>query len=144
MARSSVMKLVYALVIAVALIFGGAVFFRYYENWDWLDSFYFAVTTLSTVGYGDLQPTRPETKLFVIFYVLFGVAMMFYAFNALAQYWVGKREPDFHKRLDSLAHFSHRPDAKPALAKAAAKPVPKIAGKQPAAYSTPIFTLNNF
>jgi len=33
---------------------------------DWLNSFYFAMVTLSTIGYGDIVPTNPSAKLFVI------------------------------------------------------------------------------
>lgn len=106
--RESQMKLVYAVFVVFLIILAGAFVFHHYERWSWLDSFYFAVTTLSTVGYGDLHPTRPETKLFIMGYILFGVAIMFYALNALGQYWVESREKGFHKRLDSFTRFNHR------------------------------------
>ena len=37
-----------------------------------LDVIYFAVVTLSTVGYGDIVPDSTMTKLFASFFVLFG------------------------------------------------------------------------
>ena len=41
-------------------------------------SSYFALTTLSTVGYGDYFPVSKEEKIFVIFIMLAGVAFFSY------------------------------------------------------------------
>ena len=41
----------------------GAVLYHFLEGWNWLDSFYFVVITLTTIGYGDFSPTTPITKL---------------------------------------------------------------------------------
>ncbi len=105
--RDSQMKLFYAVFVAAVIVVVGAVFFHTYEKWGWLDSFYFAVTTISTVGFGDLHPTVPETKIFVMGYVIFGVAIMLYAFNALGQYWVENRQQSLHKRIGSFARLGH-------------------------------------
>jgi len=103
--QDSKKNIAYILFIVPLLIVVGAVVFHYLENWDWLDSFYFAVTTITTVGYGDFSPTRPETKLFVIFYILVGVGVMLYGLSTLGQYWVERRERPFGKRLSSLRNF---------------------------------------
>ena len=34
------------------------------EGWSVLDSIYFCVTTVATVGYGDVVPSRDASKLF--------------------------------------------------------------------------------
>jgi len=48
-------------------------FYHLSEWWSWIDSFYFSVTTLATVGYGDLAPTKDSSKLFTVFFIIFGV-----------------------------------------------------------------------
>ncbi|MDX1417142.1 MAG: ion channel [Candidatus Promineifilaceae bacterium] len=53
-----------------------AALFHWLESWNWLDSFYFVVITLTTIGYGDLSPTTPLTKLITIFVALNGVAIL--------------------------------------------------------------------
>ncbi len=63
------------LVVLLFLIVGG-VFYPLVEGWTVLDSLYFGVTTLTTVGYGDMGPTTDGSKIFTAFYVFFGVAIV--------------------------------------------------------------------
>jgi voltage-gated potassium channel Kch len=60
----------------------GTVFYHYTEGWGWIDSLYFSVITLSTVGYGDFSPTTPFTKLFTTVYIFLGISI-FAAFASM-------------------------------------------------------------
>jgi hypothetical protein len=64
------------IVAEIVLLASGTVFYRYTEQWDWLDAIYFCVVTLATVGYGDLSPTTAWGKAFAIPYIIIGVAML--------------------------------------------------------------------
>jgi hypothetical protein len=46
-------------------------------SWSTVESFYFAVVTMSTVGYGDLAPESTFGKLFTAVYILVGVLIIF-------------------------------------------------------------------
>jgi voltage-gated potassium channel len=48
---------------------------------DILNSLYFTVQTIATVGFGDIQPITPIQKLFTITLVMGGVALLAYAFT---------------------------------------------------------------
>ncbi len=61
--------------VALTLV-SGTLFYRGVEGWSLLDSLYFSVVTLTTVGYGDLHPTTAYGKIFTIFYLLFGVGLI--------------------------------------------------------------------
>jgi voltage-gated potassium channel len=50
---------------------------------SWLDGLYQAVTTLSTVGFHEVKPFDPPTKLFTIALIIFGVGTVFYTLTLL-------------------------------------------------------------
>ena len=54
----------------------GWLFYHWAEGWSWIDSLYFSVVTLGTVGYGDFTPSTPLSKLFTIFYILNGIGVL--------------------------------------------------------------------
>lgn len=65
----------------------GIVFYHYVEKLTWLDSAYYTVITLATVGYGDITPKTSAGKLFTIFYVMIGITI----FISLANTIIKKR-----------------------------------------------------
>lgn len=72
------------IIIYVAFIITvGAVLYHWLEGWSWVDSFYFVVITLTTIGYGDLTPTTPLTKLITIFYGVNGVIVLLMLFDVI-------------------------------------------------------------
>jgi voltage-gated potassium channel len=67
--------------VAVFFIAFGTVFYHFVEHLKWLDSLYFTVVTLATIGYGDIVPKTDVGKLFTVFYILIGITI----FVALAR-----------------------------------------------------------
>jgi len=72
--------------LTIIIVSGGAVFFRFAEDWSWVDSFYFTVITLTTVGYGDLSPTGALSKVFSIFLILIGIGVLITFVERVARY----------------------------------------------------------
>ena len=65
------------LLAAVLLLLGTAtVVYRFVEDWSWVDSFYFSTVAVTTVGFGDLAPSTDGSKLFTVFYVIAGIALI--------------------------------------------------------------------
>ena len=48
-------------------------------KWTFTDSVYFCTVTMSTVGYGDLSPTMPGTKVFTFVWIIIGIVVVFSA-----------------------------------------------------------------
>jgi hypothetical protein len=68
---------------AAVMIFLGAAVYHWLEGWDWLDSLYFVVITLTTIGYGDFSPTTPLTKIITIFYGINGIILLLMLFDVI-------------------------------------------------------------
>lgn len=64
------------LVWAFTQILVGTLVFRWLKGWSTVDSLYFSVVTLATVGYGDLHPTTEAAKLFTVLYILLGLGVL--------------------------------------------------------------------
>lgn len=62
----------------------GTVGYHYLEGWDYLDSLYFTATTITTVGYGDLHPSSPASKLFTLGIMFAGIGLGFYVLSTFA------------------------------------------------------------
>lgn len=61
---------------AFLLLVTGTVVYRYLEDWSWVDSLYFSVVAVTTVGFGDLAPSTDGAKLFTVVYLLAGVTII--------------------------------------------------------------------
>ena len=61
----------------------GSFFYYYVEGWDFLDSIYFVIITMTTVGYGDLYPSTDAGKIFTMVFSVIGVAGALYFFSVI-------------------------------------------------------------
>jgi len=75
------------LVATLVVISFGTVSYHYLEDWSWVDSIYFSVVTLTTVGFGDFAPQTDEGKIFTIFYIVLGIGMILGFINALYDHY---------------------------------------------------------
>ena len=60
-------------ILVVALLACGTLFYTGAEDWNLLDSFYFCVMTMTTIGYGDLAPTTALSKFFTTVYAFISI-----------------------------------------------------------------------
>src|SRR5688500_14269636 len=62
--------------VVVVLLAVGTTFYANVEGWSVLDSLYFCVITLATVGYGDFAPHTSLGKIFTMVYLLLGIGVI--------------------------------------------------------------------
>lgn len=62
--------------LVIITLAGGTVFYSLEEGWSVVDAFYFSVTTLTTVGLGDLAPATTFGELFTVVYIFAGLSII--------------------------------------------------------------------
>jgi len=80
------------LIIIVGYIFGGAVLFTLWEDWDILTGSYFCFITLSTIGFGDIVPGTEENQwasreklVLCALWLAFGLSLLAMCFNLMQE-----------------------------------------------------------
>lgn len=69
------------------------------------EGLWLAFTTAATVGYGDIVPSTPAAKIFAVFVVLMGFAVLSLVTAAIAAMWVQTEERRIeHEMLHDLHH----------------------------------------
>ena len=95
-------------VMPLTLFFGmvllGAYIYTLLEGWNYLDSVYFAVSTATTLGYGDFVPVTVGGKLFTIFFAILIISLALYFFTLIGKYFIieGKR-----RQLKNSGRINH-------------------------------------
>jgi voltage-gated potassium channel len=71
----SIRHRVYVVVTLLTLIIlGGSAGFHFIEGWGWFDGFYMTLTTMTTIGYGEIHPLSHAGRVFNSF--LIGVSVL--------------------------------------------------------------------
>ncbi len=74
-----------AVYLVILVLVSGMVFYHSVEGWTWLDSLYFSVITLTTVGYGDFSPQTDAGKVFTMIYIFVGLGILAGFITLIAQ-----------------------------------------------------------
>jgi voltage-gated potassium channel len=69
----------------VALLVVGSLGFVWLEGWNFFDALYMTVTTLSTVGYGEVHPLDRIGRLYNMLLILSGMGVLLYVVGSLAR-----------------------------------------------------------
>ena len=99
----------------VGLLVAGTLVYSFLEGWSPLDSLYFSVVTLATVGYGDLHPTTDLGKAFTIVYILTGVGVLVVFASRVVNTMVDQRSEVVRERRE---HRRERSGHAPPVAEA--------------------------
>lgn len=85
--------------VLIGLLATGTIFYSLVEHWNPLDALYFSVTTLATVGYGDLAPQTAIGKVFTMFFVLAGVGVVVVFASEVARQTISRTTRGVEERV---------------------------------------------
>lgn len=81
------------LAITLTVIAIATVFYRAVEGLRWIDSLYFSVITVSTVGYGDISPETHAGKVFTMAYAVVGIGVFVALVSTIGHHLVAVKKP---------------------------------------------------
>ena len=70
----------------ILLVIMGTIIYHNVESLSWLDSLYFTIITVTTIGYGDIVPLTIAGKIFTMVFALSGIGIMLYALAIIGKY----------------------------------------------------------
>ncbi len=97
-------RLITLVFLLAPVIVGGTVFFHYVEGWSWVDSYFFSVVTLSTVGYGSIVPVTTLGKIGTTIYIFLGLGIFAFVIQQIGQIAAEKRAAHTEWLIARLGH----------------------------------------
>ena len=105
-------RLVLPLSVVSAVVVGGTL--GYFWLWravggTWLDALFMTVTTITTVGYGEVKPLDTPGRIFTMIIAIVGVGSLFYTFGVVMEYIVALRlaDPTGRRKMDKRIEALH-------------------------------------
>jgi voltage-gated potassium channel len=96
------------LVLAVVLVGTLGYYALWYPGGTWLDALFMTVTTITTIGYGEVRPLTSAGRLLTMALAFVGIGSLFYTLGAMMEYLVSARMADprgwrtMERRIESL------------------------------------------
>ncbi len=84
-------NLIIVVLLAVFLVAGGTVGYMIIEEWPILDSVYMTMITLSTIGYGEVNPVSQPGRIITLILIVLGVGFFLYVIGNVVQFLVEGR-----------------------------------------------------
>jgi voltage-gated potassium channel len=78
-------RFLFIILATTATLLTGTVGFTLIEHWPPFDAFYMTLTTMTTVGYGEIHELSKAGRVFNSFLIVFGVTTIFIAIGAMTQ-----------------------------------------------------------
>ena len=103
-------KLNTAVVLLFFLVVAGVVGFKFISEFSWTDAIYMTVITITTVGFGEVQPLDYNAKLFTIGLILASAVIVGYALKIITEYIISKndinelKQKKMQKKIDAISN----------------------------------------
>jgi len=105
-------KLYLAISLLVFVLLIGVLGFKIVSGYSWVDAVYMTVITITTVGFGEVQPLDDSSKIFTIFLILSSVVIVGYALSIITEYILSKnnyediKKKKMKKKIDGFTNHT--------------------------------------
>lgn len=101
-------KIYVAILLLMILLIVGILGFKLISHYSWIDAIYMTVITITTVGFGEVQPLDDFSKIFTVFLILASVVIVGFAISIITEYILSKNNIEelklkrMQKKIDNL------------------------------------------
>ena len=101
-------KIYLAITLLVFVLLIGVLGFKLISGYSWVDAIYMTVITITTVGFGEVQPLDDSSKIFTVFLILSSVVIVGYALSIITEYIISTnnfeelKKKKMQKKIDSF------------------------------------------
>ena len=103
-------KIYTAIILLFIVLCIGILGFRFISEYSWIDAVYMTVITITTVGFGEVNPLDTEAKIFTIFLILSSVVIVGYAISIITEYILSRnnfediKQRKMQKKIDAMTN----------------------------------------
>jgi len=83
-------KLKLAIVLIIFVFITGIIGFRFLYDYSWVDALYMTIITVSTVGYGEVQPMDTYGKIFTSVFIISGLFIFGFGLSTITEHILNK------------------------------------------------------
>ena len=80
------------------LFYLGAIGYRITEGWEWSDCLWMVLITVSTIGFGEVQPLSPEGRIVTVLIIIGGLIFVQFTFQKAVRLF----ESGYFQRVNEL------------------------------------------
>ena len=97
-----------AVILLLVLLVIGILGFKFISHYSLIDAVYMTVITVTTVGFGEVQPLDDFSKIFTIFLILTSIIIVGYALRVITEYILSRnnieelKQKKMQKKIDSF------------------------------------------
>ncbi|OAB81783.1 potassium channel family protein [Cochleicola gelatinilyticus] len=103
-------KLYGSLFLLLVVFLGGVIGFKFISSYSWVDALYMTVITITTVGFGEVQPLSPTEKIFTSVFIVCSIFIVGYAISTITEHILSKnnignlRQKKIEKMIHEMKH----------------------------------------
>ena len=105
-------KIYLAISLLIVVLLIGVLGFRIISGYSWIDAVYMTVITITTVGFGEVQPLDDSSKIFTVFLILSSVVIVGYALSIITEYILSRnnledlKKKKMQKKINSFENHT--------------------------------------